>query len=214
MTTGNALAAAALTDRAAVTVRRVRPEDAARMRALRLEMLADSPLAFLQTLADAAALPHAEYRARIAAMAAGDDQGQFVAERIEPEGSAAVPTASGPGGTGRRGIGRRGIGRRPGASPFVGHAGGMRWPDDDRTTVLFAVYVTPAYRGTGVLAELVASVAAWSRAAGRPELMLEVVTGNDRAVRAYERLGFVDTGERVPHPTIPVLTEQRMRRRA
>jgi len=57
-------------------------------------------------------------------------------------------------------------------------------------------------------------VAAWSRAVGRPELMLEVVTGNDRAVRAYERLGFVDTGERVPHPTIPVLTEQRMRRPA
>ena len=43
--------------------------------------------------------------------------------------------------------------------------------------------------------------------------MLEVVTGNARAVRAYEKLGFADTGERVPHPVVPALTELRMRRR-
>jgi len=36
-------------------VHRVTEADAARMRALRLEMLADSPLAFLETLAQAAA---------------------------------------------------------------------------------------------------------------------------------------------------------------
>jgi hypothetical protein len=39
-----------------------------------------------------------------------------------------------------------------------------------------------------------------------------VVCGNDRAVRAYEKLGFVDTGVRIPHPTIPALTELQMRR--
>jgi ribosomal protein S18 acetylase RimI-like enzyme len=44
--------------------------------------------------------------------------------------------------------------------------------------------------------------------------MLEVVVGNDRAVRAYERLGFTDTGVRVPHPVIPALTELQMRRAA
>jgi len=64
------------------------------------------------------------------------------------------------------------------------HAGGTVMPEDHRTTIVFAVYVTPARRGTGVLAELVEAVAAWSRAVGRPELMLEVVVGNDRAVRA------------------------------
>ena len=80
-------------------------------------------------------------------------------------------------------------------------------------TVVFAVYVTPAYRGGKVLAELVEAVASWSQASGREGLMLEVVTGNGRAVRAYEKLGFEDTGERVPHPVIPVLTELRMRRR-
>jgi GNAT superfamily N-acetyltransferase len=166
---------------ARATVRRVRPEDAARVRALRLEMLADSPLAFLETLADAAARPHTEYRARIASMAVGYERAQFIAER-----------------DGR----------------LVGHAGGLSWPEDATTTVIFAVYVTPACRGTGVLEELVDGVAAWSRAAGRPRLLLEVVTGNERAARAYRRLGFVDSGERVAHPTIPVMTERRLYRPA
>ena len=47
------------------TVRRVTAADTARMRALRLEMLADSPLAFLETLAQAAARSHEGYRQRI-----------------------------------------------------------------------------------------------------------------------------------------------------
>ncbi|RLP91847.1 GNAT family N-acetyltransferase [Micromonospora sp. BL4] len=167
--------------RSQAEVRRVRPEDAARMRALRLEMLADAPLAFLETVADAAARPHADYAARIAYTAVGSDTAQFVAD---------------PGGR------------------LVGHAGGTVTPTESGLTVIYAVYITPAWRGTGLLAELVDAVAAWSRACGRPELMLEVVVGNDRAYRAYQRIGFVDTGVRVPHPTIPALTELQMRRKA
>jgi GNAT superfamily N-acetyltransferase len=163
------------------TVHRVTPDDAGRMRALRLEMLADSPLAFLETLAQAAARPHDDYRRRIAQAAAGRSLAQFVAD---------------PGG------------------PLIGHAGGTVLPEDPAATVVFAVYVTPARRGTGVLADLVEAVADWSRDCGRDELMLEVVVGNDRAVRAYERLGFADTGVRVRHPVIPALTELQMRRRA
>ena len=41
-----------------------------------------------------------------------------------------------------------------------------------------------------------------------------MVTGNRRAITAYQRLGFVDTGRRAPHPTIPVLTELVMTRPA
>ncbi|RLP89139.1 GNAT family N-acetyltransferase [Micromonospora sp. CV4] len=167
--------------RSQAEIRRVRPEDAARMRALRLEMLADAPLAFLETVADAAARPHADYAARIAYTAVGSDTAQFVAD---------------PGGR------------------LVGHAGGTVTPTESGLTVIYAVYITPAWRGTGLLAELVDAVAAWSRACGRPELMLEVVVGNDRAYRAYQRIGFVDTGVRVPHPTIPALTELQMRRKA
>nr|MDT0660250.1 GNAT family N-acetyltransferase [Micromonospora sp. DSM 115978] len=170
------------TPRTAPAVRRVRPVDTARMRALRLEMLADAPLAFLETLADAAARPHAEYAARIAASAHGDRLAQFVAAD----------------GTGR----------------FVGHAGGHALADRPQVTMIFAVYLTPAHRGTGLLTALIDAVAAWSLAAGRPELMLEVLVGNDRAVRAYRRIGFSDTGVRVPHPVMPALTELHMHRLA
>jgi GNAT superfamily N-acetyltransferase len=164
-----------------ITVRRVTPEDAARMRALRLEMLADSPLAFLETLAEAAARAHADFRRRIVLASTGPALAQFVAD---------------PGG------------------PLIGHAGGTVLAGEPGTTVVFAVYVTPARRGTGVLENLVEAVAAWSRSVGRTELMLEVVVGNDRAVRAYEKLGFTDTGVRVPHPVIPELRELQMRRAA
>ncbi|WBB55335.1 GNAT family N-acetyltransferase [Verrucosispora sp. WMMD573] len=162
-------------------IRRVEPPDAARMRALRLEMLADAPLAFLETIAEAAARPHAEYAARVAQVSAGPGTAQFVAD---------------PGGR------------------LVGHAGGMAHPAEPGVTVLYAVYITPSWRGTGLLADLVDGVAAWSRACRRNELMLEVVVGNDRAYRAYQRLGFVDTGVRLPHPNIPTLRELQMRRAA
>ncbi|MBU2663179.1 GNAT family N-acetyltransferase [Actinoplanes bogorensis] len=164
-------------------VRRVTSQDAARMRALRLEMLADSPLAFLETLAQAAQRSHESYRQRIAQASTGDSVAQFVAA---------------PADDGR----------------LIGHAGGTVAPDFPGETVIFAVYVTPAYRGGKVVADLIEAVTDWSRAAGRDRTLLEVVVGNDRALRAYEKLGFSDTGERVPHPVIPTLTELRMRRTA
>ena len=164
-----------------VTVRRVRPEDAARVKAIRLEMLVDSPLAFLERIDEAAAKPHADQQARIAKVAADPDTAQFIAEE-----------------DGR----------------VIGHAGGWAPNEATGTTMIFAVYVTPARRGTGILKQIIDAVAEWSRAMGRPRLELEVIVGNDRAVRAYERIGFTDTGRRAPHPTIPVLTEMLMTRPA
>ena len=175
----------------AITVHRVTPPDAARMRALRLEMLADSPLAFLETLAQAAARPHADFRRRVVQASSGGQLAQFVAD---PSGDPAA---------------RRGAGGR-----LIGHAGGTVLPEEPAATVVFAVYITPAHRGRGVLASLVDAVAEWSLSVGRRELMLEVVVGNDRAVRAYQRLGFEDTGVRVPHPVVPGLRELQMRRHA
>jgi len=97
---------------------------------------------------------------------------------------------------------------------IIGHAGGWAPQAATGVTLIFAVYVTPARRGTGVLRQLVDVLAQWSRAMGRPRLELEVIVGNDRAVRAYQRIGFTDTGQRAPHPTIPVLTEMLMARPA
>jgi GNAT superfamily N-acetyltransferase len=164
-----------------VVVRRVTHADAARVRALRLEMLADAPLAFLERLDEAAARPHEQFRARLATRSDGYIAAQFVAD----------------------------VGGR-----LVGHAGGMAVPHRPETSLVFAVYVSPGFRGSGVLGQLVEAVAEWSRSAGRPVLELEVVTGNHRAIRAYQRIGFVDTGRRAPHPTISVLTEQVMARSA
>src|SRR5689334_416368 len=123
-------------------VHRVTADDAARMRALRLEMLADSPLAFLETLAAAAARSHESYRQRVIQAATGDSIAMFVAD--------------------------------PGnGDPLIGHAGGTVAPEFPGETLIFAVYVTPAYRGGKVLADLIEAVAEWSRAAGRGRTMLE-----------------------------------------
>ncbi len=162
-------------------VRRVTLDDVGMARALRLEMLADAPLAFIETIDQAAARPHAQFRARLSQHISGPLQAQFVAEA-----------------DGR----------------LVGQAGGYAPPGTDGVTLIFAVYLSPQWRGTGLLARLVDAVADWSRAAGRPTLELEVVLGNERAMRAYRRLGFVDTGLRARHPTIPVLTEMKMSRPA
>jgi RimJ/RimL family protein N-acetyltransferase len=71
----------------------------------------------------------------------------------------------------------------------VGMAGGFR--DDAGDPVLFAVYVTPAARGGGVLAALVERVRSW---AAPDPLLLDVHVDNARARRAYEKLGFSLTG--------------------
>jgi RimJ/RimL family protein N-acetyltransferase len=71
----------------------------------------------------------------------------------------------------------------------LGMAGGFL--DEQQRPVLFGVYVRPEHRGGEVLAGLVAAVQAW--AAG--PLHLHVHEDNHRARRAYEKLGFVLTGE-------------------
>lgn len=97
---------------------------------------------------------------------------------------------------------------------LVAQAGGHALGQPDGVCLLYAVYVSPPWRGTGLLKDLVDAVAAWSRSVGRPVLELEVVTSNYRAIRAYQRLGFVDTGRRARHPTVPVLSELTMTRPA
>jgi ribosomal protein S18 acetylase RimI-like enzyme len=58
-----AVAAALPADR--VVLRRIRPDDWPRQRALRLEMLADTPIAYLESLDDAEALSDLDWAARV-----------------------------------------------------------------------------------------------------------------------------------------------------
>lgn len=89
----------------------------------------------------------------------------------------------------------------------VGMAGGFR--DEAGVPILFAVFVTPTARGAGVLEALVDAVAVW---AAPDPLVLDVHVDNARARRAYERLGFVLTGETTPGGGIDGRDLQRMRR--
>ncbi len=73
----------------------------------------------------------------------------------------------------------------------VGMAGGFH--REDGTPVLYAVFVTPVWRGRGVLDALVDHVAAWC---APDALHLDVHEDNAHAHAAYLRLGFVETGVR------------------
>ncbi len=53
------------------------------------------------------------------------------------------------------------------------------------------VFVVPAWRGRGVVEALFTAVEAAARADGSPELRLLVHPDNQRAIRAYGRIGFV-----------------------
>lgn len=66
------------------TLRRVTEKDWARLRAVRLEMLADTPTAYLETLADARARGEAEWRFR--ARRGADGQENFAVAASDPAG--------------------------------------------------------------------------------------------------------------------------------
>ncbi len=159
-----------------VVVRRVVADDWPALRALRLEALADMPVAFCERLADAQRAPDASWRARAGRGAEGGDSVQVLAWA--------------------------------GARPVATCVGFL----DEGDAVLAAVYVTPSQRGTGLLDALVEQVAAWAARQGAPRLRLLVHESNDRARRAYERLGFVATGHREPYPLDPATQELELAR--
>ncbi len=99
----------------------------------------------------------------------------------------------------------------------VGMAGGFR-DGVDRTVVhLVAVWVAPGWRGTGVARPLVEAVCA--RAAALPgvsRVTAYVSEGNERALRFYEKAGFVRQLSDAPRPgafadTCDILTVRELR---
>ena len=155
-------------------LRRVGRGDWAALRDLRLEALADTPVAYLETLDAARALGDDAWQARARRGAEGGDSVQVMAF----DQQRAVSTSVG----------------------FV--AGGTAW--------LAAVYVTPAWRGRGLLGPMVDRVGAWARERGEPRLTLEVHEDNGPARAAYARLGFAETGVRRPYPLDPTGDEVEM----
>jgi len=78
---------------------------------------------------------------------------------------------------------------------WIGMAVGSRTGDDERAH-LYAMWVVPRARRTGIGRRLVEAVLAWARDQGASEIELGVTATNRAAVEFYEGLGFADTGER------------------
>jgi GNAT superfamily N-acetyltransferase len=77
-----------------------------------------------------------------------------------------------------------------------GLVAGLPDAQDSSVVYLMAMWVHPEMRGTGAADLLVSSVKAWAAEVGAAQVRLNVVKGNDRARRCYERAGFRDTGRR------------------
>lgn len=64
-----------------------------------------------------------------------------------------------------------------------------------RSAVINAMWVAPEARGRDGAGVLCDACAAWAKEQVFPELMLDVVVGNDPALRAYAAAGFAIRGE-------------------
>jgi GNAT superfamily N-acetyltransferase len=94
----------------------------------------------------------------------------------------------------------------------VGMASGGSNVAHPGTHWLFAMYVTPSARGTGVAASLVEVVSSWARRDGADALYLHVTESVARARAFYEKMGFRYNGERISMDRDPSLTLVTMER--
>jgi GNAT superfamily N-acetyltransferase len=81
-------------------------------------------------------------------------------------------------------------------SDVVGMAAGGYHDDHPGDHWLYAMYVTPVARGTGVASALVEAVSGWARRERASALYLDVTTSLARARAFYQKEGFIPTGER------------------
>jgi GNAT superfamily N-acetyltransferase len=156
-------------------IRRMRPDEGPRLRALRLRALAEAPLAFGSTLTREAAFTDDVWHDRARRGASGVEGVTFVAE-----------------------LESRWIGIATGL-PDDPDA-----PDDPRP-VLVGMFVGPEARGRGIGAALVNAVVGWARQRGAEGLCLWVTATNAPAVALYVRCGFRNSGARRPLPHSPTV---------
>jgi ribosomal protein S18 acetylase RimI-like enzyme len=86
----------------------------------------------------------------------------------------------------------------------IGFSSGKRGDDVNH---LAAIYVLPAYHGTGTAQKLMDAALAWL--GNDKDIVIEVVAYNDRAIRFYEKYGFVATGESGDHDLMPTILMRR-----
>ena len=174
-------------DRRGYEIRRFGAADWRRVRDLRLEMLADSPLAYVESLADAKRRTDDEWRAR-AAWADGP-------RRL---GLAAVLTAVL-------------TDVLTDEERWIAQARAGAFADRDNRAYVFNVYVTPGFRGAGVADDLLDHAERWAREQAHPALFLFVHEHNARAIAFYRRRGYQFTDAREPYLYDPSQSELEMR---
>ncbi|MEV7016905.1 GNAT family N-acetyltransferase [Streptomyces sp. NPDC093991] len=156
-------------------VRSLRVDEWPRAKALRLEALRDpvAPIAFMETYESAAARPDSFWRERAERSAEGASGAQqIIAEGPDGEWVGTVTV-------------------------LMEEAGATDWaglPVERRQGHLVAVFVRPAYRGIGLTEVLFDAGLEWAWAQGAERVRLLVHEDNGRALRAYRRAGFVETG--------------------
>jgi len=146
-------------------VRRIQPEDADRLKAVRLQALAESPEAFASSLREERALPDRHWRE----IAVSNARGQASIGFIALDGEAIVGLVAGL------------------LEPDVHGAA-------ERGARLVSMWVDPAYRRRGLGRRLAGAVCDWANAIGADRLSLWVARGNAPAVALYRRMGFEPTG--------------------
>ncbi|MEV7136341.1 N-acetyltransferase [Arthrobacter sp. NPDC093128] len=157
-----------------------------RLRAVRLEMLADTPAAYVESLESAQEQTAGQWRNRAVAMTAPGSV-TFVVEEIPEELSKELPQDTG------------------GARAFCGLMRVVvKNPQEANRplqAMLISVYVSAPHRGTGLADELLRhSVKAAAEELGAGLLQLGVHEDNSRAAGFYARHGFHDTGRREVYP--------------
>jgi GNAT superfamily N-acetyltransferase len=80
---------------------------------------------------------------------------------------------------------------------WIGMAVGSR-TGDEPDAHLYGMWVDPEWRARGIGGRLVDRVLGWARSWGAGSVILAVTETNADAAAFYERLGFVDTGDRHP----------------
>jgi GNAT superfamily N-acetyltransferase len=152
-----------------------------KLRALRLEMIADTPHAYLETLADAEAHDEAEWRMRAARNA---NPGSFGLVAVLTDGEQ--------------------------AGRWVGTMAAYL-PEGAPGALLVGVYVAPDWRGaaSGVSDALLGGIEEWAATHG-DVLTLEVHQDSIAARRFYKRHGFEETGTVIPYPLNPAQLELEM----
>jgi GNAT superfamily N-acetyltransferase len=158
------------------------------VRELRLRMVLDTPIAFLESADEVRAIDEEGWRAR-ETRSRGPDNIRYVA--VAPDGTW--------------------VGSM---SAFISEGEPSYVTDPrpgPRRANLVGVFVDAGWRGdAGVADALLAAIAGWVREQGLGELYLHVGDQNHRARRYYAKKGFSETGEVVAIPEQPGMGEVEM----